>query len=1388
MDRFSVDNREEKKLINFAFSEDFHDSDPTTSVDTTLGQAMKHLVNFFRTNRRKNQAKRRNLKQTQRLLLSEALEKRQVFASDLLVGHNYTIAEDVNRDFKVTPRDALIVINQLSRAGGSQDLSNVARGTLANMYDVSGDNRVTPLDALRVINRMSRGEAVDELIELRVEPRTAADAPFGTGFNQLTRELVVGVNQPFNLEIQYVDLRNRPGGDLGAFTLYTDVLTSLPNVLEPLVNEVQELSFGNSLQNATGGTITFSLAGTAQTTNVTYDPNTFGAEIIAEALVSLGYDASEISVVGIPEANIPNPPFEFRILYRDLDLAYSDIPNLVATANLTNASNAAVPVTVTPAQIAPRLANGTVNPTAFAFAVDYVSRNFSNRPFYGSAPVASFDSAIGILGTGAIGQLSESFPAAANGARLVEPFDAFSIPVRVRSAITDPNGLKLTLRPPSDPSLEINLYDPNILPPDSPVVPPEMVLVQLETNATSADDGKGELILRTSAVANTQPTISDITDRSVNQGVSTGAIAFTVADAETAVANLVVTGTSSNTTLVPNANVVIGGSGANRTVTVTPAAGQVGTATITVTVSDGSLSSSDTFVLTVTSGTVNTAPTISNIANQTVVQGTATGAIAFTVGDAQTAPANLVVTGTSSNTTLVPNANIVIGGSGANRTVTVTPAAGQVGTATITVSVSDGTLNATDTFVLTVNAPANTAPTISNITDRSVTTGTSTGAIAFTVGDSQTAPANLVVTGTSSNTTLVPNANIVLGGSGANRTVTVTPAAGQVGTATITVSVSDGSLTATDTFVLTVNAPANTAPTISNITDRSVTVGTSTGAVAFTIGDTQTAPANLTVTGTSSNTVLVPTANIVFGGSGANRTVTVTPAAGQVGTATITVAVSDGLLSTTDTFVLTVTPAANTAPTISNIANVTINEDGATDTITFTVGDAQTAAGSLVVSATSSNTTLVPNANIVLGGSGSSRTLTVTPVDNRSGSATITVSVSDGTLSTSDTFVLTVNSVNDAPTGRPATRTVTSGATYTFSAADFPLTDALDSPANTLAAVVISSLPATSQGTLRLNGAAVTVNQVVNVGQLPQLTFTPANNFAGPSTFTFRVRDNGGGDNGGISTDPTARVFTFNVQRFELSSVSGKVFIDYLRNAPAPTRDGMPDPDEPVIGGVEVRLSSIASANASGSPVAISRFTDREGNYEFTGLVPGTYNVKFMSPDTLIQGGLNLGNGNTSAVSATEFQIVIGSEGGVNSEDNNFTPLGRAAGATDTLDIVVLARSSRAATTETAFAVLSASGDQQYFELGAGYEDVQFAEIALNDSRDAALLTILDNDDMVTSLRLTRGQFAIGSGGQTVRVIGAPDDFAIATGSRAALEAEFGDYRDAIDAVHGSTS
>ena len=110
----------------------------------------------------------------------------------------------------------------------------------------------------------------------------------------------------------------------------------------------------------------------------------------------------------------------------------------------------------------------------------------------------------------------------------------------------------------------------------------------------------------------------------------------------------------------------------------------------------------------------------------------------------------------------------------------------------------------------------------------------------------------------------------------------------------------------------------------------------------------------------------------------------------------------------------TLTPV-NQAPTISNITNQNINEDANTGALAFTIGDVETAAGSLTLSKTSSNTALVPVSNIVFGGSGANRTVTITPLANQSGSATITITVSDGTLTASDSFVLTVAAVNDAP-------------------------------------------------------------------------------------------------------------------------------------------------------------------------------------------------------------------------------------------------------------------------------------------------------------------------------------------------------------------------------------
>ena len=697
---------------------------------------------------------------------------------------------------------------------------------------------------------------------------------------------------------------------------------------------------------------------------------------------------------------------------------------------------------------------------------------------------------------------------------------------------------------------------------------------------------------------NTPPTITGLANQVTPEDTATGALAFTVGDAETAPASLTVTGSSSNLTLVPAANIGLGGSGAARTLTVTPAANQNGTATITLTVSDGLASASTSFPLTVTA--VNDSPTISALSNQTTAVGTAVGPLAFTVGDLETAPGSLTVTGSSSNLTLVPAANIVLGGSGAARTLTVTPAAGQSGVSTISLTVSDGLLTAATSFQLTASAtpvglvaayafnetsgaatvdgsgnshtgaltngatfgpgkngnglildgvndfvnvgtpaplqltgsmtvsawiyaqsfpfddaaivsrrtsgetgfqldttvdrgprsvgfkltnaagsnmfryggtvlqlntwyhvagvynasaqtldvyvngqldngtllgtitpsqqnpsgavhlgqrpgapgtynfagklddvrlysraltqteiqadmatpvggtPApNTPPTITGLANQVTPEDTATGALAFTVGDAETAPASLTVTGSSSNLTLVPAANIGLGGSGAARTLTVTPAANQNGTATITLTVSDGLAPVSTSFLLTVT-PVNDPPSITGIGNQTTPVGGGVGPLAFTVGDLESAPGSLTVTSSSSNLALVPTANIALGGSGAARTVTVTPAAGQTGVSTISLTVSDGLLTAATTFQLTVS-SANTPPTITGLANQVTPEDTATGALAFTVGDAETAPASLTVTGSSSNLTLVPTANLALGGSGAARTVTVTP-------------------------------------------------------------------------------------------------------------------------------------------------------------------------------------------------------------------------------------------------------------------------------------------------------------------------------------------------------------------------------------------------------------------------
>jgi MYXO-CTERM domain-containing protein len=597
---------------------------------------------------------------------------------------------------------------------------------------------------------------------------------------------------------------------------------------------------------------------------------------------------------------------------------------------------------------------------------------------------------------------------------------------------------------------------------------------------------------------NDVPTLSAIADQSTDEDVAITGIAFTIGDTETAAGSLVISAESEDETLLPEGNVRFSGSGTSRTLSITPAADAFGETTVTVTVSDGVDSAEQTFDVTVRP--VNDAPTITEIADQSIPEDGQTGALAFTIGDVETAPTGLIVSATSSNEAVVDDDGIDISGVGAERTVRVAAVTDASGEATITVRVFDGELATTEAFLVTV-AGDNDAPTITAIAPVTVAEDNPVGPLAFTIDDVESAANTLTVSATSSNLELVAADAFTFAGGGANRQLGFRPNADAFGTATITVTVSDGEATASSAFLLTVT-PVNDRPTISAISDATTTEDTTTSAIAFTVGDVETDPGSLLVTASTDSTRLVAEAGIVLGGSGAERTITLVPVANEVGSAEITVRVSDGDESRTTSFTLEVTPV-NDLPTISAIDDQTIDEDTDTGELTFTVGDVETTAGALVVTVSAADGTLVATDGLVLGGAGRSRTLIVTPATNASGTTEVTLSVSDGTASVETTFDLDVTPVNDVPVGEPDAFE-TDQAMPLVAEAPGVLDNDSDVEGDDLTAILVDTA---ENGTLTLADDG-------------SFSYTPDLTFSGEDTFTYAVSD------GDAQSDPVTVTIT----------------------------------------------------------------------------------------------------------------------------------------------------------------------------------------------------------------------------------------------------------------------
>ncbi|MBI4092106.1 MAG: chitobiase/beta-hexosaminidase C-terminal domain-containing protein [Candidatus Levybacteria bacterium] len=110
----------------------------------------------------------------------------------------------------------------------------------------------------------------------------------------------------------------------------------------------------------------------------------------------------------------------------------------------------------------------------------------------------------------------------------------------------------------------------------------------------------------------------------------------------------------------------------------------------------------------------------------------------------------------------------------------------------------------------------------------------------------------------------------------------------------------------------------------------------------------------------------------------------------------------------------------NTPPSFDAIADQTVDENSPSQNVSITnvlPGPSGESGQTVIMSATSSNPTIVPNPSV--SGAGSTRTLTYTPANNQFGTVTITVTANDGQSENntfSRTFTITVNQDTTPPT------------------------------------------------------------------------------------------------------------------------------------------------------------------------------------------------------------------------------------------------------------------------------------------------------------------------------------------------------------------------------------
>ncbi len=624
----------------------------------------------------------------------------------------------------------------------------------------------------------------------------------------------------------------------------------------------------------------------------------------------------------------------------------------------------------------------------------------------------------------------------------------------------------------------------------------------------------------------------------------------------------------------------------------------------------------------------------------------------------------------------------------------VTPSSTE--TTTFTIAVSDGAATTSNNTTTVVSTSINDAPTVGGVT-AGQTTNENVNISPFssvTIADADGQNVTVTVTldtqakGSFTSASLTAsgftdngNGSYSLASTSASaaqaavRALVFSPTLNRVAlnsteTTTFTIAVSDGTATTTDNTTTVVSKNVNDSPTIggagagqtvndtatispfSGITladadsaNLSVTItldtqakGSFTSASLTASGFTDNGNGSYSLASTSASAAQAAVRALVFSPT-SNR---VTP--GSTETTTFTIAVSDGITTTTDSTTTVVSTSVNDAPTVGGVSSgqavndnatlspfssVTIADaDGQNVTVTITL-DTQAKGSFTSASLTASGFTDNGNGSYSLASTSASaaqaavRALVFSPTSGRvtpgsTETTTFTISVSDGTTTTTDSTTTVVSTaVNTAPAigGISSSLAVNDNATVspfssvTIADADgqnVTVTITLDTQAKgsfTSASLIASGFTDNGNGSYSLASTSASAAQAA----VRALVFDPANNRVTPgstetTTFTISVSDGTT-----TTTDSTTTVVSTSINDAPVISSSGGA-LSYVE-----------DNGQNVMGSgyalavdSSLTLSDADSTNLTGATVTISKgYLSGEDKLLFTAVkgITGTWDA-----------------------------------------------------------------------------------------------------------------------------------------------------------------------------------